>query len=374
MKHWRIAAIVLLTLVIAGSVACTPFGGGGEEEDTSQLVEVIRDDLIVSINGSGNIAVSEEANLTFGIGGKIDEIYIEDGDEVWEGEVLARLDTSALELALIQAKAAVVQAQATHTQAEANLEQDEYDLRLLKRAGAESRLRSIAELEVEASELSVVAAESQLVAAEQAVAEAQKQLDEAIITAPFAGVVVDVYVDEGDTISTATAIVYLIDLTTMELSVELDEIDIPDVEVGQRAIIELDALPDLSLEGEVAFIRPVPILEGGVVLYEAEIDFVVPQDSGLRVGMSAEADIVIDERSGVLLVPDPVIKQDSQGSSIVYVMVDEQVDEQIEERSVVTGISDGFYTEIISGLEEGEMVVVERQEKSNSTRPGLPFH
>jgi len=136
--------------------------------------------------------------------------------------------------------------------------------------------------------------------------------------------------------------------------VELDEIDVPDVEMGQRAIIEVDALPDLSLEGEVGAICLVPTLEAGVVLYEVEIDFAVPQDSGLMVGMSAEADIVIDERNGILLVPDRVIKQDSQGSSIVYVMVDEQ----IEERSVVTGISDGFYTEIVSGLEEGEMVLV----------------
>jgi HlyD family secretion protein len=385
MKNWKIAAIVLLSLVIAGSVACTPFGGGGEEEeDTSQLVEVIRDDLVVSINGGGSIAVSEEVNLTFGTGGKIDGIYIEEGDEVWEGKVLARLDASALELALIQAEAAVVQAeaaieqaQAAQTQAEANLARAEYDLRLLKRAGAASRLRKIAELEVEAAKLSIVAAESsivaaesQLVAAEQAVAEAQKQLDEAVITAPFAGVVVDVYVDEGDTITTATAIVYLIDLATMELSVELDEIDIPDVEMGQRVIIEVDALPDLTLEGEVGAIRPVPILEGGVILYEVEIDFVVPQDSGLRVGMSAEADIIIAERSGVLLVPDRAIQQDRQGDSMVLVMDSEE----FVERVVVTGISDGFYIEIISGLEEGEMVVTERQERSNSTGSGLLFH
>ena len=384
MKNWKIATIVLLSLVIAGSVACTPFRSGGDEEDTRQMVEVIRDDLVVSINGGGNIAVSSDANLAFGSGGKIDEIYIKEGDEVWEGRVLARLDTSALELALtqaevavVQAEAAIEQAQAAQTQAEANLEQAEYDLKLLKRQNIHGSRRTIVELGLEAAELglgaaelSIVAAESQLVAAEQAVAEAQKHLDEAIITAPFAGVVSDIYVDEGDTISTATTIVYLIDLAAMELSVELDEIDIPDVEMGQRAIIEVDALPDLSLEGEVASIRPVPILEGGVILYEVEIDFVVPQDSGLRVGMSAEADIIIAERSGVLLVPDRAIQQDRQGDSVVLVMTGEE----FVERVVVTGISDGFYIEIISGLEEGEMVLTERQERSNSTGSGLPFH
>jgi len=368
MKNWKIAAIVLLSLVIAGAVACSPFGGGGDEENTSRLVEVVRDDLILSISGGGNIAVSNDANLTFSSGGKIDGIYVEEGDVVWGGRVLARLDTSALELALtqaedavVQAEAAIEQAQANEAQAEANLAQVEYDLKLLKRAGAASKLKRIAELEVEAveqqieaAELSIGAAESHLVAAEQAVGEAQKQLDEAVITAPFAGVVSDVYVDEGDTISTATTIVYLIDLAVMELSVELDEIDIPDVERGQRVVIEVDALPALSLEGEVGAIRPVPTLESGVVLYEVEIEFAVPQDSGLRVGMSAEADIVIDERSGILLLPDRVIRQDSQGDSVVLVMDSEQ----LVEKPIVVGISDGFYTEIISGLEEGEMVLV----------------
>ena len=386
MKRLRIVAILLLCLALVGSVACSPFGGGGDEQgNTGQLAEVVRDDLTISISGGGNIAVSNDANLTFSSGGKIDGIYVEEGDVVWEGRLLARLDTSSLELALtkaeaavVQAEAAVVQAQATEVQAEANLEQADYDYKLLKRQNIHGSRRTVAELELEAAELSLEAAglqitatESQLVAAEEAVVEAQKQLDEATLTAPFDGVVADVYVDEGDTVSTTTTVVYLIDLTTMELSAELDEIDIPDIEPGQRAVIEVDALPALTLEGEVGAIRPVPTLESGVVLYEVEIEFAVPQNSGIRVGMSAEADIVIDERSDVLLLPDRAIRQDSQGDFVVLVMTGEQ----LVERSVVVGISDGFYTEITSGLEEGEMVLVgEPPEPESPSRGGIPFH
>ena len=368
-KRWRIVAILLACLVLVGSVACSPFGGGGEEETTGQLAEVVRGDLTISVSGSGSMAVSDEANLTFGSSGKVDEIYVDEGDVVWEGRLLARLDTSSLELALtkaetavVQAEAAIEQAQATQPQAEANLEQAEYDLKLLKRQNIHGYRRTVAELEVEAAELSleaaglqIIATESQLVAAEEAVVEAQKQLDEATLTAPFDGVVADVYVDEGDAVSTTTTVVHLIDLATMELSVELDEIDIPSVKPGQRAIIEVDALPELNLEGEVSSIRPVPTVEAGVVLYEVEIDFAVPQNSGLRVGMSATADVVISERSGVLLVPDRAIEYDSQGNPIVYVVVDEQ----IVERAVDIGISDGYQTEIIAGLSEGETVVIE---------------
>jgi len=110
-----------------------------------------------------------------------------------------------------------------------------------------------------------------------------------------------------------------------------------------------------------------------VVLYSVKIDFDVPQGSGLRVGMSAAADIIINERSSVLLVPDRAIKQDKQGNPVVYIMVDEQ----IEARSVVIGISDGFQTEIIDGLDEGEILVIELgagSELEPVGRPGaIPF-
>jgi len=166
------------------------------------------------------------------------------------------------------------------------------------------------------------------------------------------------------------AIVHLIDLATMELGVDLDEIDIPGVALEQRAIISVDALPDVQLEGRVTHISPLPTVEAGVTRYKVKIGFDVPPGSGFRVGMSATADIITSGRSGVLLVPNRAIKQDSQGNPVVGVMVGEQ----IEQRPVVVGISDGFQTEIIDGLEEGEMVVIEiRAEPEPSGGGGFLF-
>jgi HlyD family secretion protein len=209
--------------------------------------------------------------------------------------------------------------------------------------------------------------EMQVDAAEQALAEAQKQLDEATITAPFDGLVASVYVEEEDIVLAATPIVHLIDLTSMELNAEVDEIDIPDVKLGQRAIIEVDALPDETLEGVVTLVGSLPIVEAGLVLYEAKIGFDVPQDLELKVGMSATADIIIHERSNVLLVPDRSVTKDSQGNDIVLV----KIGDEIEERTVKTGISDGYQTEIISGLEEEDVVLVET--KTKPTGPGGLF-
>lgn len=410
MKNWRIVAVLLLCLALVGSMACTAFGGGGDEQEASQqLVEVVRGDLTVSVSGSGSVEVTNEARLAFSSGGKVDGIYVKEGDKVSEGDVLAKLDTSALELALAQSQVALSQAQAARSQAEATLAQAqaslsqaqatlaqakpaldeaEYNLDQLRRRHVSYELQRIAklqikaaesqveaaklqveatELQVEAAELQLEAAELQLEAAEQAVAEAEKQLDEASLIALFDGIVVSVDADEGDTVSTATTIVHLIDLTSMELRAGVDEIDIPSVKPNQRVIIEVDALPDLQLEGMVTLICPLPTVEAGLVIYDVTISFDVPEGCDLKVGMSATADIIINERSHVLLVPNRAIKQDNQGNPIVKVMLGEQ----IREKSVVIGISDGYQTEIVSGLSEGETVVIERRVKPEA--PGFLF-
>lgn len=411
MRHWRIVIVLLITLVLIGTIGCNPFGSG-EAETTEQLVEVVRGDLAVTVSGSGNIEVSNEANLAFGSGGKVAEIYVNEGDQVSPGNVIAKLDTSSLELALVQAQVTQTQAQLTLETAQYALEQTQalypkpaevsaaqlavsgarqavdyaelqldkaitpYDIerwtKELKEAeenlrAAEFNLSKVLSTpdaeEVALKRLQVEVAQQSLELADKSLELAQKQLDEAIITAPFDGIIAKVYVEEGDIVSPPTmapkTIAYLVDLTSMELEIEVDEIDIATVQPGQRAVIEVDALPDLKLEGKVSSISLVPKEASGVVVYDVKIELGIAAEAGLRVGMSATADIIIAERSDVLLVPDRAVTQDSQGNPVVEVMVNGQA----EEREVVIGISDGFQTEIVVGLEEGEKVV-ERRSRS----------
>ncbi|MFC2016170.1 HlyD family secretion protein [Chloroflexota bacterium] len=383
MKSWRIVIVLLLFLVLVGSISCNPVDAN-EQEAFQQPVE--QDDLTATVSGSGNIEVSNELKLTFGVTGKVDKIYVEEGDEVSEGEVLAKLEIDALELALNEARlvlnqaqvgynqahVAVTQAQASVTQAEIALQTAEYELGQteetytlsdIKTAQADvevarrdreeaiwtlykyelgtrdweeyqkivnqSQLRlnaaedkldailfgndtkevAIKRLRVEATQQSLEAARQSFGLAEQSVELdrqsleiakqslklTQKQLDEATIIAPFDGLVASVDVDEGDTVSTAIIIVHLIDPNSMELNIEVDEIDIPEVKLGQRAIIEIDALPDLPLEGKVSSISLLPTIETGLIMYDVKIEFDVPDGTVLRAGMSATADIVIAE-------------------------------------------------------------------------------
>ena len=466
MRRWRIMAAFLLCLILVGVTACNAFGE--EEETTQQVVEVVRGDLIVSVSGSGNIETSRDARLSFGSGGRIDKIYVEKGDEVSQGEVLAELDADALELAKTQAEVALTQAELALTQAQLNQQTAEYNLKntqdtkdtlelallnaqinlrnaehhldetrdiytwpeievaqddvddakafldyllsfgptqeqldyaqarldaaestldaminsydteevaiaklqveaaVMAEAQAQKNLDeliediTIMELQLEAAKASVEQARESAALGRESLDQAQKQLDEAIITAPIAGVVASLSAEEGDIIPSPTMspqpVIYLIDPTGLELVVEIDEIDVPEVKLGQEVIIELDALPDTEFKGVVTIIYPLATEVGGVVLYDVKIELDVPEDSGIKVGMSASADIILANRSNVLLVPDRAITEDGEGRTMVKVMVNEQ----IEERLVEIGISDGFDTEIINGLREGEMALIER--------------
>lgn len=122
-----------------------------------------------------------------------------------------------------------------------------------------------------------------------------KHLDQATITAPLDGQVASVNQRAGDFISVPAAlpkpVIYLIDPSSLELVIGVNELDVPQVKVGQKATVSIDAFPDIKLDGQVSAISPVPTLHGSVVNYDITITFSVPNDMEVRVGMNAAAAI-----------------------------------------------------------------------------------
>ncbi len=414
MKKYIISGILLLSLVMTVFSGCADTG---QAVSNGEPVKVERGDITVTVSGSGNIGVDQEMTLTFGVAGRIEEIPVTEGDRVEEGDILASLDDDAYELAVAQAEIAVTRASADITQAEVALKTAEYaleqsqttftleqikaveaDIAIAKSdlaevmwtlnqyeegstgwlayqkyvtqaqarldsaedrldamlTGSDTKEVAIKRLQVSAAEQTLALAQASKTLAERSLEQAGKQLDDAEIKAPFSGVVSAVYVDEKDTVSTVNPIIHLINPERMELKVDVDEIDIADVAIGQKAVIEVDALPGIEIEGEVSYIGELPRKEGGVVIFDVKVSFDVPEGSGLKGGMSASTDITVRERKNVLMVPSRAVKQNDNGESIVTVVLAGGN----EERVVVTGISDTFNTEIKSGLGEGELIAL----------------
>jgi len=142
--------------------------------------------------------------------------------------------------------------------------------------------------------------------AQKSLDQARKNLEEATIVAPFDGIVSKVWVKEGEFLSpaayTGTTIVELIDPRHMELTARVDELDVVKVKTGQKVMISVDAMPETKLEGRVTFISPVAREPGAVLFededeekeYEVKIDFNIPENSPIRAGMSATAEIIVE--------------------------------------------------------------------------------
>lgn len=153
------------------------------------------------------------------------------------------------------------------------------------------------QLQVEAAQQTLDRAQDVIDQAQKNLALAQKQLDNAKISAPFDGLVATLNVKEGDIVATPSPsqkpIIYLIDPTSMQIIVAINELDIPQVKVGQKAIVKIDAFPNAKLDGKVTDISALPDLQGGVVNYGTTVSFSVPPGMDIRAGMNATAEITV---------------------------------------------------------------------------------
>jgi HlyD family secretion protein len=211
-------------------------------------------------------------------------------------------------------------------------------------------------------------AEAQVEQARAALEQAKLRLADAILVAPFPGTVVSVGASAGEFVAAGIPVIVLADLERYYVDARVDETDIGRVQVGQDAAIVLDAFPDNSLGGKVTRIDPLGAVAQGVVSYAVRIE-VRSSDIALRPNMTAIADIVVERKEGVLLVPNRAIRRDSTGRFYVEVVSNGEV----QRRSVTTGLNSELMTEVLTGLSEGEEVVVSAPRRNVLEEVGGPF-
>lgn len=241
-------------------------------------------------------------------------------------------------------------AQSTIAQAQSNLE------RLQEGIADEDLL--VAQLAVEQAQLAVDQATLSYEQAEQ-------NLSNAVLTAPHGGAITLVGVKEGELAGGQPAFV-LTDLSEFHLDVLVDEIDIGRVAVGQRALITLDALPTAALTGTVEAIADVSQADAGVVTYKSTIRL-EPTDAPLRAGMTANVDIITEQREGVLLVPNRFIRIDRTNGKAY---VDKLEGQEIRTTEIQLGLRDESMSEVLAGLKEGDAIILV-QETSREALQGL---
>jgi RND family efflux transporter MFP subunit len=405
----KILKILLITLALCSvsvlSAGCF-FNSDTESASEQQVVTVQRGNLTVDITASGNLSLSRVENLAFEMAGTVEEVLVEEGESVEEGQLLAKLDTSDWDNQLITLRRNLLQAQINQKNSQLSLDKAE--------AGTVTLITGdiVYSSNYDDEEIEILKLQNQL--AEARVEDAQQALDEALnagpeVTAPFGGVITQVNVEGGDDILKGTVAVTIADPNRFEADILVSEMDIFQVKLGGDATVQIDALTSLTIPAKVTHISPTATIQSGVVNYYVKVELeslealmqqrqeAMPdissgelpapikqaieegrmtqeeaeamleqmqqaqaehqttiEDFQLREGLTVTVSIIIEEATDVLLVPNGAIT--TQGRQ-TYVQVI-SADGSIENRAVTTGISNWQYTEVTDGLSESEQVVV----------------
>lgn len=211
----------------------------------------------------------------------------------------------------------------------------------------------------------LAAAEASVAQARINLEDAQSALDDATLRAPFDGVVTAVNFSEGELAS--GVIVRLVDPASLEVVLQVDEIDVADIAVGQPAAVSLETWPDVDIESSVLRIAPAPVAQGpggsAIISYEVHLSL-GETDLPVRSGMTASANLVTAEKRDVLLVPNTAINADRNAGTYSVNLVTADGVQQVD---VTVGLRDDDYTEITSGLQAGDQVQI------NTNAPVLRF-
>ena len=188
----------------------------------------------------------------------------------------------------------------------------------------------------------------------RAVKIAEEDLKAATLMAPFDGVILEVQAKHGETVIDRAGVIFMADATALEVSTKVIEEDLPLVQVGQPVEIFFDAVPEAGVRGRVARIVPQRISGEDRPLYPVYISLdELPQN--IISGMTADASIIIAEKSNVLRLPRALVQANSEGIGVVEVWANQQ----LERREVQVGLRGDVYVEIVAGLSEGDEVVGE---------------
>jgi RND family efflux transporter MFP subunit len=381
--------IILVVLALSGSAVYLFWSKPKKSETSLQTALVSRRDIgsLVQATGTVKAMVGAEVKVGSRITGRVERLYASIGDQVKKDDVIVRLDQEDLKARVAKAKADLDLAEANLAlirsgsrkeeirEAEEKIEQARSTLDLNKKildreksllakgyTTQETVDKAEKEYEVSLSQYKAAQESIQLVKEkytkeeiDASLKDAEVQLSYGTIRAPISGTIASVTTQQGETVTAslnAPTFITIIDLKRLEVDTYVDETDIGKVKVGQEATFTVASFPDKDFKGKVMAIYPKAIIQDNVVYYITIISADNPEGL-LKPEMTATVNISLQKRENVLTVPNGAIRREG-GKKVVFALQNNQP----IQREVKTGWKDSSYTEILSGLNEGERVVI----------------
>jgi HlyD family secretion protein len=393
-RFWIWLGIGVVVLVLVAGVALARMVKG-TAIDPNKLAKVTRGDVARSVVATGKIQPITKVEVKSKASGIVEKLYVDINNVVKKGQQLAQLDQQEIQAQVEAQRAQLASAEANVGTYQANIEQDKVnaaapDLPMYKAtldrnlemqkegivsrqvlddankdylAALTRRDSSHAQIGVDTAKLKQ--ARAQVMQSQASLKQLEEQLSYTTIVAPMDGVILSRDVEIGDAVSsilvlgsTATLIMTEGDINEVYVQGKVDEADIAHVYMAQPARIKVESFRDRAFNGKVTKIAPLGVEKDNVTTFEVRVSINNPGGE-LKANMTANAEILLDEHKGVLTVPESAVIYDNQKNASVEIP-DKKQKEGKRKVPVKVGLSNGSVTEILSGLKEGDQVVLQQ--------------
>jgi len=367
----------------------------GTTLDPNKLGKVTRGDVARSVVATGKIQPITKVEVKSKASGIVEKLYVDINNVVKKGQPLAQLDQEEILAQVSAQRAQLASTEANVTMLEAAIDQDKVNAaapdlpmyktsldryREMQKEGVVSRQalddsnrdylaaltkRDSAKAQIGVDTAKLKQARAQVMQSQASLKQLEEQLGYTTIVAPMDGVILSRDVEIGDAVSsilvlgsTATLIMTEGDTSEVYVQGKVDEADIAHVYMGQPARIKVESFRDRLFYGKVTKIAPMGVEADNVTTFEVRVSINNPGGE-LKANMTANAEILLDEHKGVLMVPENAVIYDGQKNALVEIP-DKSQKEGKRKIPVKIGLSNGSVTEIISGLKEGQQVVLQQ--------------
>jgi HlyD family secretion protein len=385
MKRWWILAGALV--VVGGGIGvwrAQDTGAKGDDnsggDDSYRLVTVRRGPLELSVNATGVVEPVNRVEIKSKASGEVLELPIVEGQHISRGELIARLDATDARADLARAKAdlEIAQIELRQTEREEQRQRELFDKKI------------VSEVDLDNSALATARARASLLRAQTEAERTQERFDDTTVRAPQGGIVLQKAVEKGQIISSATSsvsggtlIAAIADMSRVQVTAAVNEIDIGRIRVGMKADILADAYPQRQFTGMVVRIAPEAKVVQNVTQFDALIEVENPEGI-LSSGMNCNVTVQLLRKDEALLAPAEALQALPPGTrgptEERTVLV--KTPAGFEERAIKVGIHSGSDVEVLDGIKEGDQLKValasrafaDQQQMQDRMRQNRPFN
>jgi len=352
---------ILLIVILVGIFGFTIYYLYGKSKDQPVIYETtsafVAPSIIKKTVATGSVVPRKEIDITPKVSGIIEEIFIEAGQMVHEGDVIARIKIIPNMVSLNNAESRVNRAGISLENAKRKFDRQKelYTDGVIPKAEYEQY-----ELEYENALEELSSAQNNLQLIQEGQTKTSGQTTNTLVRSTIDGMVLDVPVEQGNsviesnTFNAGTTIATVADMNEMVFEGKIDETEVGKISEGMPLILQIGAIEDIRFDAILEHISPKGVEENGAIQFEIKADVKLKSEEFIRAGYSANADIVLARVDSVLAVPESVVQFDKD-TAFVEIETEPQI---FEKRIVELGLSDGIHIEVLSGLSKEEKIKV----------------